>query len=131
MERPKLKFWHTIAGFIILGAIETITWHLPSTTTKFLMLYLLNGGAGLSPAPLPGQPRAALRNAVKMLIPMGRSPAATQSASRGLLVIRSQYLLMSSMTVSIAAITAAMPVTAVVVSTLPPFSKNLGCGSWI
>ena len=127
MERPKLKFWHTIAGFIILGAIETITWHLPSTTTKFLMLYLLNGGAGLSPAPLPGQPRAALRNAVKILIPMGRSPAATQSASRGLLVIRSQHLLMSSMTVSIAA----MPVTAVVVSTLPLFSKNLGCGSWI
>lgn len=41
MERPKLKFWHTIAGFIILGAIETITWHLPSTTTKFLILDLV------------------------------------------------------------------------------------------
>ena len=40
MERPKLKFWHTIAGFIILGAIETVTWHLPSTT-KFLILDLI------------------------------------------------------------------------------------------
>ncbi len=59
------------------------------------MIYLLNGGAGLGPAPFPGQPRAALRNAVKMLIPMGRSPAAPQSASRGLLVISSQHLLMS------------------------------------
>ena len=41
MERPKLRFWHTIVGFIILGAIETITWHLPSTTTKFLILDLV------------------------------------------------------------------------------------------
>ena len=41
MERPKLRFWHAIAGFIILGAIETITWHLPSATTKFLILDLI------------------------------------------------------------------------------------------
>lgn len=41
MERPKLKFWHSITGLIILGAMETIAWHIPSTTTKFLILDLI------------------------------------------------------------------------------------------
>ena len=41
MKKPKLKFWHSIAGLIILGAIEAIVWHIPSTATKFLILDLI------------------------------------------------------------------------------------------
>lgn len=41
MKKPKLKFWHSIAGLIILGAINTIAWNLPPSTIKFLILDLI------------------------------------------------------------------------------------------
>lgn len=53
-------------------------------------------GAGFSRALLlVFYPLAALRREVKMPMPMGSRPAATNRASRGLLVIRSQHLPMS------------------------------------
>lgn len=70
-------------------------------------------GAGLGPAPFPGQPRAARRREQKMRTPTGIKPAATRTTSKGLLVIRSNTFLDRSITVSIPAIMAAMPVTAV------------------
>ena len=38
MKGPKLKFWHLIAGFIIIGAVDTLNWSLKlPVSTKFLI----------------------------------------------------------------------------------------------
>ncbi|WP_295763444.1 hypothetical protein [uncultured Oscillibacter sp.] len=48
MKEPKLKFWHPIIGFIIIGAIDTLNWglNLP-VSTKFLIADLIDWASGI------------------------------------------------------------------------------------
>ena len=48
MKRPKLKFWHLIAGFIIIGAVDTLNWSLKlPVSTKFLIADLIDWASGV------------------------------------------------------------------------------------
>ena len=48
MKGPKLKFWHLIAGFIIIGAVDTLNWSLKlPVSTKFLIADLIDWASGI------------------------------------------------------------------------------------
>lgn len=48
MKGPKLKFWHLIAGFIIIGAVDTLNWSLKlPVSTKFLIADLIDRASGI------------------------------------------------------------------------------------
>ena len=45
MKKPKLKFWHLIAGYIIFATINTIIWYLPPSQMKSLIFDLIDQAA--------------------------------------------------------------------------------------
>ena len=48
MKEPKLKFWHAVIGFIIIGAIDTLNWSLNlPVSAKFLIADLIDWASGV------------------------------------------------------------------------------------